>query len=102
MTDKELRKLTRAELLEMLISQGRDVERMRQEIDELKQQLADKSIAIENSGSIAEAALKLSGIFENAQKAADQYLLNIKAKAGVSAAEDTPAEPKEDDHGEDA
>ena len=37
---------------------------------------------IENSGSIAEAALKLSGIFEAAQAAADQYLENIGVPAG--------------------
>ena len=34
-----------------------------------------------DSGSIAEAALKLNGIFEVAQKAADQYLENVKARA---------------------
>ena len=33
---------------------------------------------MEDSGSIAEAALRLNGIFEAAQKAADQYLESVK------------------------
>jgi hypothetical protein len=39
--------------------------------------LAERKIVIEKSGSIAEAALKLNGIFEAAQRAADQYLYSI-------------------------
>jgi hypothetical protein len=37
----------------------------------------DNKIDIEESGSIAEAALKINGVFEAAQAAADQYLDNI-------------------------
>lgn len=78
MTDKELRKLSRAELLEMLLIQSKEVERLRSELDETNRKLNDKKILLENSGSIAEAALKLNKVFEVAQTAADQYLENIK------------------------
>ena len=36
---------------------------------------------LENSGSIAEAALKLNDVFQAAQLAADQYLENVKQLA---------------------
>ena len=78
MTDKELRKLKRIEILELLLEQSKENERLRAEIEDMKKKLEDREIAIKESGSIAEAALKLNGIFEAAQKAADQYIENLK------------------------
>lgn len=77
-----LKKLSRQDLLEMLIESEKHVEQLEKELEEAKDQLSDRRIMIENSGSIAEAALKLSGIFEAAQAAADQYLENIGVPAG--------------------
>ncbi|MBQ1271458.1 MAG: DNA repair protein [Clostridia bacterium] len=78
MTDKELRKLTRAELLEMLISQMKENERLQEQVEELAAQLEDRRIMLEEAGSIAEASLRLNGVFQAAEKAAQQYLDNIK------------------------
>ena len=77
-----LKKLSRQDLLEMLIESERYVKHLERELAKTKKQLDDRRIMIENSGSIAEAALKLSGIFEAAQAAADQYLENIGVPAG--------------------
>lgn len=77
MTDKELRKLTRAELLEVLLVQSKEIDRLNTELTQLNEQLTRREIALERSGNIAEAALQLSGIFEAAQAAADQYLANV-------------------------
>ena len=41
--------------------------------DKLKAELEEKNIKIRKTGSIAEASLKLNGVFEAAQNAADQY-----------------------------
>lgn len=79
MTEKELHKLKRGELLEMMLAQSREIESLRERVKELENKLADREIRIRESGSIAEAALKLNGIFEAAQAAADQYLENVKA-----------------------
>ncbi len=81
MTDKELKKLTRAELLEMLLIQSREKQQLEKELEEAKKNLEAREILIAESGSIAEAALKLNGVFEAAQKAADQYLENVKRAA---------------------
>lgn len=48
---------------------------LQQEIEDMK---ASRRIELEKAGSIAMAALSLNGIFEVAQKAADQYLYNIR------------------------
>lgn len=78
MTDRELKKLSRAELLELLLEAKQENEQLRKELEETKQLLNSKQILIKNAGSIAEAALALNGIFETAQKAADQYLENVR------------------------
>ncbi|MEE1154853.1 MAG: DNA repair protein [Acutalibacteraceae bacterium] len=79
MTDKELRKLSRSELLEMLLIQSREVERLKSELEIANQKLENRKIILSESGSIAEAALKLNQIFEVAQNAADQYLESIRS-----------------------
>ena len=84
MTDKELRKLGRSALLEILIAQSKEIDRLQTQLDQASQQLADKNIAIQNAGSIAEAALQLNGIFAAAQAAADQYLQNVSQLEPVS------------------
>lgn len=55
------------------------IHQLREEMAELR---VSRRIELEKSGSIAEAALKLNGVFEAAQRAADQYLDNIREKYG--------------------
>lgn len=50
----------------------------------LRQQLAQKELTIQEAGSIAEAAMRLSKVFEAAQEAADIYLLNVRRLADGS------------------
>lgn len=73
-----LKKLSRQDLLEMLIAEEKRIDQLERELQEAQEALKERKILIDNSGSIAEAALKLNGIFEAAQAAADQYLENIK------------------------
>ncbi len=89
MDEKELYGLNRKDLLELLLSVSKENERLKRQIEAYKEALEDRTIAIQNSGSIAEAALKLSGIFEAAQEAADRYLENVKSgKENESGKED--------------
>ena len=78
MTQKELKKLTRTELLEMLLHQVEENEVLRRQIAELQSELDSRKLVMQQSGSMAEAALKLSGIFDQAQQAADDYVSNIR------------------------
>lgn len=81
MTEKELLKLKRAELLEIMLAQSREIDSLREELAETQRKLEDKRIKIKEAGSIAEASLQLTRIFEEAQKAADLYVENAKRKA---------------------
>ena len=76
--NRELKKLSRAELLEMLLEQSKEVERLTNEVNNLKEALEKKEILLKESGSIAEASLKLTNIFQEAQKAADMYIANTQ------------------------
>ena len=77
MTDKELRRLSRNELLEMLISETEENARLREELAQVRAELENRRILVEQSGSLAEAALRINCVFEAADRAAKQYLENI-------------------------
>lgn len=79
MKQPDLRSLSRGELLELLIQQGEELEALREKLSKYEQQLESKKLALREAGSIAEAALQVSGIFEAAQTASAQYLENIQA-----------------------
>lgn len=81
MTEKELRKLNRYQLLELLVVQTEKAERLQERLDEVERQLQQRDIQLTVLGSIAEASLQLSGVFEAAQKAADLYLDAAKKQA---------------------
>ena len=55
--------------------------RLTREKEEMQQQVDDALMKIENSQSLAEASIKLGGIMESAQKAADLYLETLKKSA---------------------
>ena len=76
--EKTLKKMKRKDLLEVLILQNKKIGELEEELKNAKELLARKEIIISEAGSIAEASLKLNNIFEVAQKAADEYLKNIK------------------------
>lgn len=78
MTDKELRRLSRSDLLELLISQTEENQILKSRVEQMQSQLLDRRIDVEKAGSIAEASLKLNGVFQAAEDAAQQYLENIR------------------------
>ena len=82
MNEKDFRKLKRVELYEIMLAQAEEIDDLRAKLAAAKKELKNKRIDIQRSGSIAEASLKLTKIFEEAQKAADLYLSNIKKQTG--------------------
>lgn len=91
MADKTLQKLNRRELLELLVEQNRRIDALEAENEALRQQLEERKLRLENVGSIAEAALQLSGIFDTAQKAADLYLQEVRAAYPPDGKDETSA-----------
>ncbi len=84
MTDKELRKLSRAELIDILFELQTQNENLTAENRELAAQLESRQLQITEAGSIAEAALRLNGVFEAAQAAADQYVRCTKDSLAIA------------------
>lgn len=78
MTEKELKRLSRSELLQMLITQAEENKALQDRVEATEKQLKDRQITIEQSGSLAEVALSLNGVFQATDAAARQYLENIK------------------------
>lgn len=78
MADKDLKRLSRTELLELLLQQTRERERLEQKLEEAERQLADRQIRLEKAGDIAHATLEINGVMEAAQAAARQYLENME------------------------
>ena len=82
MNEKDFRKLKRVELYEIMLAQAEEIDDLRAQLATAKKELENKRIDIQQSGSIAEASLKLTKVFEEAQKVADLYLSNIKKETG--------------------
>ena len=79
MTQKELKRLSRADLLEMLLDQSEELQRLREEYDKACAALEQRRIVLDRAGSIAQAALQLNGVFEAAEASARQYLESLEA-----------------------
>lgn len=79
MTDKEFKKLSRAQLIDIIYQLQLQIEKLNEEKQELISELADKRIRLSTAGNIAEAALEMNDCFRCAQNAAEQYLNEIKA-----------------------
>ena len=79
MPDRELRRMRRAELVEIILALKQTEDKLRAENAALSAQLQERQIHIENAGSIAQAALELNKVFEAAQAAADEYVASVRA-----------------------
>lgn len=81
MTEKELKRLSRADLLDLLIDQSKVLQKTKKRLHAAQTELENRQIAIQNAGSIAEASLKLNGVFDAAQASCVQYMENIRSRS---------------------
>ena len=82
MNIRRFKHLTRTDLYEIILAQNDEINRLRETLNVLESQLTTKEISIKESGTLAEAALRLTNIFEEAQQSADLYLENVKQRVG--------------------
>ena len=85
--EKKLNRLNRAELLELLLAQTQEAERLQQELEEARQRLEERDLKIREAGNLAQAVLSINQVMEAAQHAAQQYLDNIAAMEEAARAE---------------
>ena len=79
MTDKEFKRLNRAQLIDIIYQLQLQIDKLSEQKQVLEIELADKRLRLSNAGNIAEAALEMNDCFRSAQNAAEQYLNEIKA-----------------------
>ena len=79
MTDKEFKRLSRAQLIEVIYQLQLQIDKLNEEKQALENELEDKRLRLQSAGNIAEAALEINDCFRSAQNAAEQYLNEIKA-----------------------
>ena len=79
MTYKEFKKLGRSQLIEIIYQLQLQLDKVNEEKQELKSELAERRIRLSDVGNIADAALKINDCFRSAQNAAEMYLKEIKA-----------------------
>lgn len=79
MISKELKRLSRRELVDIIYQLKKNEQEMQEEIESLKNELQDKRIRVSTAGSIADAAVSITNVFSTAQMTADVYLREISA-----------------------
>jgi len=77
-TDQELKKLNRQDLLRMLLEAEKENQSLRTELEAAQEKLESRQVIVSEAGSLAEASLRLSGVFEDAQRAANIYVQNAE------------------------
>lgn len=78
MTEKELKKLGRADLVQLILELTQENTTLRAQLADAQRTMDDRNIQLGSAGSLAEAALKLSGIFEAADAACQLYMENFQ------------------------
>ena len=80
--ERELKRMGKGELARLTLSLETQVGKLQQRVidveKEAREKEQDRSIELSEAGNIAEASLRITDVFEEAQKAADTYLLNIR------------------------
>ncbi len=74
-------------------------EQIRELRETLQTERTRREIELNDAGNIAEAALRLNGIFQAAQEAADQYLYNVRllSEGGIPAPAPLPEFPEDEE-----
>lgn len=78
MTDKEFKRLSKAQLLDVIYQLQLQVDELTEQKKSLENELKDKRLRMSKVGNLAEAALEMNDCFQNAQKAAEQYLSEVR------------------------
>ena len=79
MISKELKRLSRRELVDIIYQLKKNEEQMQEKIETLEAELEERRIHLSEVGSIAEATTSITGIFSVAQSTADLYLHEISS-----------------------
>ena len=74
----DLVKMKKKDLLEIMLAQSKEIDRLRDRVAELEAELENREFEFLKIGSIAEASLAVTNIFKEADEAARIYLDNVR------------------------
>ena len=74
----KLSKMKKKDLLEIMLTQSKEIDALREHVSELESKLANREFEFYRIGSLAEASLAVTNIFKEADEAAKIYLDNIR------------------------
>ena len=80
MTDKEFKRLSRSQLIEIIYQLQLKQEELTADNEKLSKALADKRLRVSEAGNIAEAALEIHNVMQAAQDAATHYLEEMRLR----------------------
>ena len=80
MTDKEFKRLSRSQLIDIIYQLQLKQEELTAENEKLSKELADKRLRVSKAGNIAEAALEIHNVMQAAQDAAAHYVEEIQIR----------------------
>lgn len=87
MTDKEVRRLSRARLLEMMLEQGREIERLNEALSRLDAELAACELRLPVRGDLQSSGARVLSCFRDAERRAVRREAQLeRVLAGQSAA----------------
>lgn len=72
--------LSKNEMMMVMHDQEQEIEKLKSQVAELQAKLDGYEIKVSESGNLAEAVAKVSGLFEAAQLTVDTYLENMKKR----------------------
>ncbi len=72
--------LSKNEMMMVMHDQEQEIEKLKAEVAELQEKLDGYEIKVSETGNLAEAAAKITGLFETAQLTADTYVENMRKR----------------------
>ena len=67
----------------ILFVQQKEIEQLQTELEQVRQQLSDRQLRLYEAGDRASASVAIKNLFEEAQRAADIYLENVRRISGT-------------------
>lgn len=77
MTDKELKKMSRADFLELLIAQGKEIEQLKAQLADREEKLKNSEMTLNNMTPITQSAFEINEVFDDVEFKSSHQLENL-------------------------
>ena len=81
MRSKDCRHYSRRELIEIIYELERRELRLERKLEKAREKLKDRTMRVEQAGSLAEVAAVMAGLFDAADETASLYLAGVQRQA---------------------